>query len=333
MDDGQLDVDPAAAALLIADQFPHWAGLDVRRVDSDGTVNLIYRLGETYSLRFPLNVAESEELALTLAAEHSAMNAFAGVSTVPSPTPVAVGAPGPGYPQQWSVHTWVQGEVATPTAHASSAVLARDVAALLRALRSTDTQGATFSGAGRGGDLRDSDDWMEVCFRESEGLLPVSQLRALWREFRELPPSGPDRMTHGDLTPANLLVDGERLVGIIDTGGFGPADPALDLVVAWHLFDSPAREVLRDELAIGEGEAARGGLGVPTVDGAGLVLPRVESGHERPRAQQSRADRRGVGPVTVIRPCGSGRGTRRRHRSLTGRSPLRQGAARSAARR
>jgi aminoglycoside phosphotransferase (APT) family kinase protein len=42
-------------------------------------------------------------------------------------------------------------------------------------------------------------------------------------------------MNHGDLVPGDVLVDRGRLVGIIDVGGFGPADPALDLVAGWHL--------------------------------------------------------------------------------------------------
>lgn len=52
-------------------------------------------------------------------------------------------------------------------------------------------------------------------------------------------------MTHGDLIPGNLIAANGRLTGVIDTGGFGPTDPALDLVVAWHLLDHDARETFR----------------------------------------------------------------------------------------
>ncbi len=55
-------------------------------------------------------------------------------------------------------------------------------------------------------------------------------------------------MTHGDLIPANLLVEGERLLGVLDGGTFAAADPALDLVAAWHLLDRDARETLRTDL-------------------------------------------------------------------------------------
>ena len=65
-------------------------------------------------------------------------------------------------------------------------------------------------------------------------------------------------MTHGDLIPGNLLVDGERLVGVLDSGGFAPADPALDLVAAWHMLDRQRRELLRVQLGSDELEWRRG---------------------------------------------------------------------------
>lgn len=69
-------------------------------------------------------------------------------------------------------------------------------------------------------------------------------------------------MSHRDLTPFNLLVRREgaetRLAGVLDGGGFGPADRALDLVCAWHLFDAPAREVLRAGVDAGTIEWLRG---------------------------------------------------------------------------
>jgi aminoglycoside phosphotransferase (APT) family kinase protein len=56
----------------------------------------------------------------------------------------------------------------------------------------------------------------------------------------------------------NLLVEDERLTGILDGGGFGPADPALDLVSAWHLLDSGMRERLREGLGVDTIEWWRG---------------------------------------------------------------------------
>jgi aminoglycoside phosphotransferase (APT) family kinase protein len=157
----------------------------------------------------------------------------------------------------WSVQTWVSGNVATPDGH--SEAFAHDLAEFIDGVRAIETGGRTFSAQGRGGHLPDHDDWMETCLRRSEGLLDVPPLRRLWAAFRELPrPPGEDVMTHGDLIPGNVLVDGGRLAGVIDVGGLGPADPALDLVAAWHLLEPGQRQAFRADLAYGDLEWARG---------------------------------------------------------------------------
>ena len=99
---------------------------------------------------------------------------------------------------------------------------------------------------------------MSTCFSESERLLDVPRLRRLWAGLRELPRESPDVMNHGDLTPGNVLVAGGRLAGVLDTGSFGPADPALDLISAWNLLEAEPRQVLRDSLRCGELDWERG---------------------------------------------------------------------------
>lgn len=77
--------------------------------------------------------------------------------------------------------------------------------------------------------------------------------------LRDLPrDAAGEVMTHGDLIPGNVLVADGSLAGVIDVGGLGPADPALDLVGAWHLLDAGPRQVLRDDLECDELEWARG---------------------------------------------------------------------------
>ena len=58
--------------------------------------------------------------------------------------------------------------------------------------------------------------------------------------------------------PGNVLVSAGRPVGVLDAGGFGPADPALDLVCAWHLQDAGPREIIRRELGSSDLDWARG---------------------------------------------------------------------------
>ena len=100
---------------------------------------------------------------------------------------------------------------------------------------------------------------MEECFSRSEGLLDVPRLRRMWQVLRTSPRGAvPDVMNHGDLVPGNVLVADGRLAGVIDVGALGPADPALDLVGAWHLLDTGPREILRADLGCDDREWERG---------------------------------------------------------------------------
>ncbi|ONI75650.1 aminoglycoside phosphotransferase [Kribbella sp. ALI-6-A] len=254
----QVDVTTATVAALIHEQFPQWSGKAIRLLPSTGTVNAIFRIGDDLSARFPLRLAEADEVLAVLQQEARASAELAQVSPFPVPEPVALGEPGSGYPMPWSVQTWLPGTIAFDADPSGSDAFAEDLAAFIAALRNADTRGRLFSGEGRGGVLTHHDEWMAKCFDESEGLLDVPRLRELWSHFRELPRTSADVMSHRDLIPGNVLVTGDRLSGVLDTGSFGPADPALDLVGAWHLLQAGPRQVLRQTLGCDDLEWERG---------------------------------------------------------------------------
>jgi aminoglycoside phosphotransferase (APT) family kinase protein len=258
MHDDQIDITLHQVAALIADDLPQFAGEPISRLSGSGTVNAIFRVGTELTARFPLRRDDPDTVAATLQHEAVATDELGLVSPVPVPRPVHVGSPGHGFPLPWSAQTWLDGRTATPTSCADSPAFARDLAALIHALRKADTRGRRFGGTGRGGALPDHDAWMEECFDRSSGLMDTAPLRRLWLSFRSLPRTGPDVMNHTDLIPGNLLVEGDRLVGVLDGGGFQAADPALDLVCAWHLLESGARAALGHELACSDLEWERG---------------------------------------------------------------------------
>jgi aminoglycoside phosphotransferase (APT) family kinase protein len=236
----QLDVDVSDVARMVAAQFPEWADVGIERVAGTGTVNHLFRLGTRLVARFPLRDADPRVVLGQLQAEHAAMTEFNAVSTVPTPSPMAIGEPGHGYPLPWSVQTWI------------------DLARLIAAVQADQTNGRRFSGSGRGGDLATHDDWVAVCLTQSEGMLPVARLREGWARLRRLPLAHEEVMAHKDLIPGNVLVRDGSLVGVIDTGGYGPADPALDLVAGWHLLDTERRGILREALNVDDLSWQRG---------------------------------------------------------------------------
>jgi len=258
MHPGQLTIPVERVGELVASQFPAWARLPVAEVVSRGTVNALFRIGDRLVARFPVLPADVGATRRTLMAEAHAARELLGRTPFPTPQPVAIGEPGCGYPLPWSVQTWLPGTVATEADPGASVTFAHDLAEFIVAVRAIDPEGRTFAGSGRGGDLRSHDAWMDTCFRHSGSLLDVPRLRTMWDALRELPRTSGDAMTHGDLIPGNVLVSDGRLAGIIDVGGLGPADPALDLVGAWHLLEAGPRALLRDHLGCDDLEWARG---------------------------------------------------------------------------
>jgi aminoglycoside phosphotransferase (APT) family kinase protein len=255
----QLTVSFEMVRELVDEQFPQWRSLPIRSIASKGTVNAIFRIGDQFAARFPLVLRDVGTTRLRLESEAEAAGKLVGRTRFPTPRPVALGEPGAGYPLPWSVQTWLPGVVATDEDPGESVAFAHDLAEFIDDVRAIDTRGRTFSGEARGGDLRCHDAWMETCFDHSEQLLDVPRLRRMWAVMRSLPrsPAG-DMMTHGDLIPGNVLVSSGRLAGILDVGGLGPADPAVDLVSAWHLLDAGPRQALREDLECDDLEWERG---------------------------------------------------------------------------
>jgi aminoglycoside phosphotransferase (APT) family kinase protein len=255
----QLNVSLSTARELVGGQFPGWRQLAVTAVKPAGTVNAIFRIGDGLTARFPLRPGDAASVRRRLESEAAAARGLVGRTRFATPEPVAIGEPGAGYPLPWAVQTWLAGVTAAEDDPGGSVAFAHDLAEFIGAMRAIGTGGRVFRGQGRGGDLRAHDGWMQTCLERSGELLDVPRLRRIWEVMRELPRgAAADVMSHRDLIPGNLIVSAGRLAGVLDTGDIGPADPALDLVAAWHLLEEGPRQALRDDLRCEDLEWERG---------------------------------------------------------------------------
>ena len=202
MHEDQIHIDVEIARRLIDDSFPQLRSDSVRPVHSSGTVNAIYRVGENAAARFPLQGTDPDAVQAWLGREADAAAEFAGCCPFATPRPLGFGRPGWSYPLPWSLQTWLDGVIATPTGLEASDVFAADIATLLESLRRADTRGRGFDGEGRGGVIGDQDEWMRTCFANSGELLDVPLLRSIWHELRTLPPADATVMSHKDLDAA-----------------------------------------------------------------------------------------------------------------------------------
>ena len=128
----EVDTDVSLVGRLLAAQFPRWADLPIAPVRSAGTDNALYRLGDDMVVRLP----RIEAAAGQVEKEHRWLPRLAPPLPLAVPVPLAKGTPAEGYPWQWSVYRWLDGETATGERIAdpgqAAVALARFVVALQR---------------------------------------------------------------------------------------------------------------------------------------------------------------------------------------------------------
>ncbi|MFC4118953.1 aminoglycoside phosphotransferase family protein [Nonomuraea zeae] len=251
----QTDTDVTLVRRLLAGQFAQWADLPVVPVDSYGTDNDIYRLGDRLVARLPRGGWADHQVLK----EHDWLPRIAPNLPLAVPVPLALGRPADGYPFNWAVHEWLPGENANGTI-GDLEQAAADLAAFIAALRRIDTAGAHPRPArSRGGPLDELDELVRRSVAHLGDRIDGKATLRAWQEALDAPAwDGPETWLHGDLLPGNLLVTGGRLSAIIDFGGFNVGDPACDLQPAWNVFSGESRRRFRAELEVDDAGWLRG---------------------------------------------------------------------------
>ncbi|MEH0842839.1 aminoglycoside phosphotransferase family protein [Micromonospora sp. CPCC 205711] len=251
----EVQTDAELVRRLLAGQFPHWAGLPIRQVDSYGTDHDIYRLGEHLAARLPrIGWATGQA-----AKEAEWLPKLAPHLPLAVPVPVAMGRAGEGYPFAWSVCEWLPGENANGTITDLDRA-AVDLAGFVLALRRIDTAGAfPRRPGGRGSPLAEFDESVRRSVAQLGDRIDGDRALRSWQESLDAPAwDGPEVWLHGDLLPGNLLVVDGRLSAVIDFGGLNVGDPACDLQPAWNVFAGRSRERFRAEVGADDASWLRG---------------------------------------------------------------------------
>lgn len=254
MHDGEPDIDTALVRRLIAAQFPHWARLPVERVDSAGTQNAMYRLGEDMVVRLPRTAGAARDVL----AERVWLRRLAPALAVAVPEPLTEGRPGEGYPWPWSVFRWLTGGIPVAGRIEDPERLAADLAEFVLSLRRVDPADAPASYRSETLAARDADVRAAISGVAALGEVDGSAVTALWDTALQAPAwPGPPVWIHADLQPGNMLLADGRLAAVIDFGCAGLGDPAVDLISAWYVLPATARPAFRAALAADDGMWAR----------------------------------------------------------------------------
>jgi aminoglycoside phosphotransferase (APT) family kinase protein len=234
----ELEIDEALVHRLLANQFPEWADLPLRRVVPSGTVNAIFRLGDELSLRLPRRKGPTKPGSR----EFDWLPKLAPLLTIEVPVPVVQGRPSDDYPWFWEIHRWVEGET-VPVKEIDAIQAACDLASLIGTMQEISPAAAP---PGRGIPLAERDHeiryWLARFHRDP-------RVTAEWERALAAPPwDGAPVWHHGDLDVRNWLIRDGRISGVIDWGAMGVGDPACDVMVAWKLHSPAARDAFHEAL-------------------------------------------------------------------------------------
>nr|WP_235817453.1 aminoglycoside phosphotransferase family protein [Gracilibacillus timonensis] len=230
-----INITSELAKQLVAEQFPEWSALQVRRVKKGGHDNRTFRLGETMSLRLPSHQA----YAAAIEKEAKWLPYLAPRLDMAITTPIAKGEPSAIYPLPWSVNNWLEGE-ALSVAPVDMPQFAVDLAQFLTQLQSLDAEDGPSAGAHsfyRGGDFAVYRQETEEAIQQLADVVDTDRCQQILANALATKWTKTPVWVHGDIASGNLLVKNRQLVAVIDFGTSAVGDPACDLVMAWTFFD------------------------------------------------------------------------------------------------
>lgn len=268
--DDEITIDTKLVRALVDRVMPDNIDLPVRRLDSSGSSNALFRLGENLLVRLPRQPGGS----VTIAKEAKWLPILGPSLPVGVPEVVAVFEPDCDYPERWSVVRWIDGEhpeVVSPETPADPrrGDLAVDLAEVVNALGLAEVPSEAVGDPDlhwyRGEPLATMDaatrENIERCRALGDFAFDLDAAGRLWDKAMRLPGAkdrSVPRWYHGDLAAENLLVRDGGLAAVLDFGALSIGDPAVDLVVAWEVLDPPAREIFRRKLGVDDATWLRG---------------------------------------------------------------------------
>jgi aminoglycoside phosphotransferase (APT) family kinase protein len=242
----EVDIDIAIVRRLIAVQHPQWAALPIRPVAARGTDNALYRLGDAMVVRLPVHAASVPGLRKEL----RWLPTLAPRIPLPVPVPLANGVPGEGYPFEWGVVRWLDGEPAIPGRLADAHQTTLDLASFLESLQRIDATEGPAPG-GRGGPLAPRDVPMRAAIAQLGDRIDARAVTAMWEDALRAPAwNRPGVWIHGDLDARNVLARNGRVSGVVDWGSMAIGDVACDVMVAWKMVPAGERKTFRRVLGV-----------------------------------------------------------------------------------
>ncbi|MET7568510.1 aminoglycoside phosphotransferase family protein [Streptomyces sp. NPDC005492] len=266
MIESEIEIGEDLVRDLLREQHPDLAKLSIREVEG-GWGNQMWRLGDELAVRMQrMDMSPDPQLK-----ERRWLPTLASRLPLPIPVPVRDGAPSERFPKIWTVMTWVEG---TPLDHGSITRgddAAETLAGFLRALHVEAPSDAPRP-SDFGAHPKDCTDGFEHLFQVAPADL-ADEIREVWDEAVAAPGyEGSPVWVHGDLHPANVVVEDGTLAGVVDFGAVFAGDPAWDLAAAWVLLPAGGAARFFDSYAQADEAAVRRARGLAAMKSLFLML-------------------------------------------------------------
>ncbi len=270
------EIDIQLVEKLVRSQFPKWNSHPIKPVQLSGTGNYSFRLGDSMIIRLPRTPRHAQQVEK----EYTWLPKIKSYLPLPIPEVLGVGKPGEGYPWNWVIYNWFEGEPLASSPVSDLKLLAEDLAHFFSKLHNIDFKEGPLpgiQGSNRGGPLTDHDLEMRAGIATLKKRMDVSKVVAIWEKALKAPKQTTPIWIHGDVSSSNILVQNGRLSAVIDFGQLTRGDPAYDFACAWIFLDKEARRHFRKILNIDDDTWARShawGLRRTVVHAAGLKVKR-----------------------------------------------------------
>lgn len=256
MHENELEIDENLVHTLLKHQCPKWANLPLKPIQSSGTDNTLFRLGNEYIVRLPRIEWATE----SIDKEYMWVPKISQFLQIPISKPIFKGHPDKTYPWSWLVTKWNEGHNPHFEKENEYELLAKDLAYFLNELHEIKLGAGPSSR--RGIPLKEMDHETKEAIGELAMEIDVPSVNSLWNQLINVPSWNRDPVwAHGDFLPGNILIQDSRLSAVIDFSDIGIGDPACDLVIGWSLLNSHSRAVFKNNLKNIDGDTWERGKG------------------------------------------------------------------------
>lgn len=242
---------------LINEQFSQWKDLEIKMVKKSGHDNRTFHLGDKMSVRLP----SGKDYEAQVEKENKWLPYLSKHLPYLISCPIAIGKPNKDYPYAWSINKWLEGESLDSVSGIDKIELAKTLAHYLTLLQKVDPLDAPKAGKHnfyRGGDLEVYHEQTLEALEQLKDVLPIEKLNEIFNQSLESKWNKSGVFVHGDVAPGNLLIQNNKLVGLIDFGILGVGDPACDYAMAWTYFNEEERKVFLANIDVDTINRARG---------------------------------------------------------------------------